>query len=89
MYSNIGDIMNSYTKTGYAKGRPRKGEIRPPNLNAVFQKKYQHARKNADPEYKIQLAVYQKFWSLMNKERSREIKKNSALRNKAWNGLLR
>lgn len=67
-------------KTGYPTGRPRKGEIRPPNKNAVYQKIYQHKRKNNDKNYKNQLAVYQYFWRLMNLERSREIKRDSALR---------
>ena len=77
--------MNIYTKTGYPTGSPLKGKVRPPNKNAVTQKKYQHARKKADPEYRIQLAVYQKLWRLSNLERSKEISKNSRIRNKFWN----
>lgn len=77
-----------YKKTGYAKGRPRNGEFRPPSPNAISQTAYQKKKKATDPNHKTALAIYQYLWTLENKDRQKEIKKNYRLRKAGWDNFI-
>ena len=74
---------STYKPTGFPKGRPRNGEIRPATPGGVHQKEFRAERKD-DPEYKNQRALYSQLWKLANSERSREISRNSYRRAKTW-----
>ena len=49
---------NVYPPTGYPRGRPKAGEIRPPSPNAIAQAKYKKARLARDPEFRETLNAY-------------------------------
>ena len=74
----------SYQPTGYPRGRPRKGEIRPPSPNAINIAKYRKRRHERDPEWKAVLAAQQAEWKANNSERSKEISRNTKIRAKSW-----
>ena len=75
--------MNWTKPTGYSKGRPRKGEIRPVTLGGVKQTKYRTAHKD-DPEWKHIQAMYHQFWYYANRDRAQEIARNNYYRKKSW-----
>ena len=72
---------STYKPTGYPRGRPRKGELRPisPQAEACAEwraKNYDHwLEKNRE---------YQANWRAKNLERSREISRGTRIRKKKW-----
>lgn len=46
--------------TGYKRGRPRKGEVRPPSINAIKTDVYRKKRLAVDPEFRKRLNEYAK-----------------------------
>lgn len=75
--------VHCYTPTGYSKGRPRKGEIRPITPGGAHQSERRAKLKDSE-EYKSIQAMYQQFWKLANYDRSKEIARNSRRRKKSW-----
>jgi hypothetical protein len=75
--------MNWARPTGYSRGRPRKGEIRPGTGGGAKQTKYRAAHKD-DPEWKHIRAMYQQFWYYANRDRAQEIARNCYYRKKSW-----
>lgn len=72
-------------KTGFPPGRPRKGELRPVSVGAL---KCQAWRMKNLEYYREKNRMYQRIWRSNNLERSREIKRNSDKRKRAWkNGI--
>jgi hypothetical protein len=71
----------AYEKTGFPRGRPRKGELRPASPNAENQARWR--AKNAE-YYRVINRNYQSEWVAANPERAREIKRNTYLRKKLW-----
>ncbi len=59
--------------TGYSRGRPRTGEIRPPSKNAISFTNFVKNKVARDPSYKAVLAKRQSDWRARNLERSNEI----------------
>lgn len=56
----------AHIPTGFPKGRPRKGELRPPTPGGVWQAEYRALQKEINPNWlKIQ-ADYQRLWHLAN-----------------------
>jgi len=76
--------MGNYDSTGYPRGRPRLGELRPPSLNAIRHANWLDNRLKKDPEYKSVLAKRQADWKIRNLDRSREISRLTARRRKNW-----
>lgn len=57
----------AYVPTGFPRGRPRKGEIRPPTPGGVQQAKWRERQLALNPEeYRAQQAMYQQLWHLAN-----------------------
>lgn len=75
---------SNYKPTGYPRGRPRKGEIRPPSPNAIYCANYRKARLAQEPDWKKHLAKLQADWRVANLERSRAQKRACYARKKAW-----
>lgn len=73
----------AYTPTGFGKGRPRKGELRPATITGTAQAAYRAQHKDS-PEWRAVQAMYQQFWYLANKDRVKQIKKEYLLRSEAW-----
>jgi hypothetical protein len=76
--------MNSYQKTGFRRGRPRFGEIRPPSTNAIKHSNWLSKRLKKDPKYKEVLAERQRDWRTKNLTRSNEISRQGVARRKQW-----
>lgn len=74
---------NNCLRTGYPRGRPRFGEVRPPSKNAMILAAW---RERAGEAYRKYNREYQRMWAANNPERTREIKKGALLRKKAWRG---
>jgi len=68
--------------TGYARGRPRKGEVRPISVNAVKIAEYRKKRLAADPKFREAHNQNSLAWQAKNPERTREIARESYHRNK-------
>lgn len=67
--------------TGWAKGRPRKGEIRPATDGGLWQAKY----KEDHSEYVLLYQrEYQRIWRENNRARHNEISRNALQRKKLW-----
>lgn len=77
-------MTTNYKKTGYPRGRPRKGEIRPPSPNAIACANYRARRLAVEPEWREVLNEYQSKWRASNLDRSRAQKRAANLRKKAW-----
>jgi hypothetical protein len=76
--------MNSYEKTGFPRGRPRFGEIRPLSVNAVKCSTWLERKLKKDPKYAKVLAKRQRDWRNKNLERAREISRQTWARRKQW-----
>ncbi|WP_407305335.1 hypothetical protein [Acinetobacter sp.] len=68
--------------TGFPKGRPRTGEIRPLSVNAIKMAEYRKNRQACDPTYKDAHNTRTSAWQAKNPERAREIARNSYKRRK-------
>lgn len=71
------------TSTGFGMGRPRNGELRPTTPGAEEQKKIRAKHKDS-AEYKQIQAMYHQFWHLANREKSLQIRRDSARRKASW-----
>jgi hypothetical protein len=76
--------MNTYQKTGYPRGRPRKGELRPVSKNAA---RCQLWRQEHLDHWREKNREYQANWRAANLERSNEIARNTYHRKKAWDKI--
>lgn len=57
----------AYVATGFPRGRPRKGEIRPLTPGGVAQAEWRRKQLTLDTEgYRALLANYQRLWHLAN-----------------------
>ncbi len=67
--------------TGYTKGRPRIGEIRPLTMGGLHSaaQRAKQIKKDAGA-FRMQQAIYQGLWRHANLERSNEISRNSGRR---------
>jgi hypothetical protein len=66
-------------KTGYPRGRPRQGELRPPSAGAIAIAKYRKDHLEEQREYN---RIKQAEWRANNRDRSNEISRNTAIRKK-------
>jgi hypothetical protein len=66
--------------TGYQRGRPRIGEVRPPSPAAIKRKEWLTKKLRENPEYRLVLAERQRRWRERNLERSRAIFRRSQRR---------
>ena len=73
---------DKHMKTGFPRGRPRKGEVRPPSPNAIRTAEYRKARLANDPEFRKTLNAYNKKWREENPERWKEIGREKNQRRK-------
>jgi hypothetical protein len=71
----------AYKPTGYPRGRPRKGELRPTSPAAV--KLAEWRERNYDHWIETN-REYQREWRAKNPERSKEIDRNAQIRKKKW-----
>jgi hypothetical protein len=71
----------AYTPTGYPRGRPRKGELRPTSPAAV--KLAEWRERNYDHWIEMN-REYQREWRAKNPERSKEISRGTRIRKKKW-----
>lgn len=76
--------MSYYKPTGYKPGRPRAGEVRPPNKHARAMALYRKRRLEREPEWLDQLAERQRALYWKNPEKAREQTAASAKRMRAW-----
>lgn len=74
--------VSSYKKTGYPRGRPRAGEIRPISLHAERMRKYRERRLIGDPGWYEVLAAQTRKWRANNPERANEIARDTYTRRK-------
>jgi hypothetical protein len=80
--------MNTHKPTGYSKGRPRKGEVRPPTPGGLYQAKLRAKRRAENEEYwKAYYAGQQAIWVANNPERQQAISRGSYIRAKGWKAL--
>lgn len=78
--------INAYEKrrSGFPRGRPRKGEIRPPSIGAISQAKY----RADNPELAAERnRIAQAKWQSENPEKRREKGKAYRARCAAWAAL--
>ena len=74
----------AYVKTGYKRGRPRKGEMRP--LTPARIKRLDWYEKNHnDPEFRKKRAAEQRKWYNNNVARARKLGREYYKRKVAWN----
>jgi hypothetical protein len=71
----------AYVPTGFPRGRPRKGEIRPPTPGALAQAK---RRANMSAEEKQIQADYQRLWHLAHPGAKAASNKRSRQREVHW-----
>lgn len=74
-------MTSGYKPTGFPRGRPRKGEIRPYSPNAANQQCYREGHREHWLEKNRE---YQANWRANNLERAREIGRNSRRHAKLW-----
>jgi hypothetical protein len=73
----------AYVKTGYKRGRPRKGEMRP--LTPARRKRLDWYEKNhKDPEFRKKRAAEHREWYNNNVAKARKISRDSYKRKVAW-----
>ncbi len=72
------------TTTGYNKGRPRIGEIRPLTIGGLRSQQVREAEKKkmGEKAYKLKMAIYSQLWKLANKEKYLKINRAYAARRK-------
>lgn len=75
---------SNYKPTGFPRGRPRQGEIRPPSPAAQRHARYIQKRLATDPFFREQLNEYQRQWVKNNPMRAKEIAKATNLRKRKW-----
>lgn len=76
--------MSTYTPTGFRRGRPRKGEIRPPTPGGVWQAEWRERQKAENPDYFVIQADYQRLWQLANPGKKAEVSKGYLQREAHW-----
>jgi hypothetical protein len=74
----------AYKPTGFPRGRPRKGEIRPPTPGGIRAAAYRVKRLAEDPEYAEKLAEAQRKWYWNNHERVLKQKRDYLHRKNTW-----
>lgn len=74
----------SYVPTGFPRGRPRKGELRPQTYGAKKQAEWRAKQKAANDLYLLEQALYQQFWRLENIEKRRAQARAYYYRRKSW-----
>jgi len=73
----------AYIKTGFPRGRPRKGDSRPNTPGGEAQRKYREKKLAENSvEFRKENARKQREWYQKNPARAREIKKNYIRRQK-------
>lgn len=75
--------INAYEKrrSGFPRGRPRKGEVRPPSIGAIEQAKY----RADNPELSaVRNLEAQTKWREANLKKARAQKRSAYKREKAW-----
>lgn len=79
-------MASAYKPTGYPKGRPRKGEIRPPTPGGLKQRRFRESqvKKLGREAFNKLRADYQRRWRDDHLERAWEISRSSYLRRRAW-----
>ena len=78
--------INAYEKrrSGFPRGRPRKGEVRPPNISAISQAKYRADNPTLSAERNLEA---QTKWREANLEKARAQKRAAYRRKKGWDSL--
>lgn len=74
----------AYVPTGFPRGRPRKGELRPPTPGGVWQAKYRAQQKANNPDWLVIQADYQRLWQLANPGKKAEGQKKYKQREVHW-----
>lgn len=72
---------STYVPTGFPRGRPRKGEIRPYNKRAALKKERYHT----DSTYRERALAASAAWIQAHPERKREYQRAYLRRRSAWN----
>jgi hypothetical protein len=78
-----------YVPTGYGRGRPRKGEVRPPTAGGIAQAQLKKKRLTEDFEYwRAYYNEQQADWAARNPERAKQISTASSRRALGWKKLI-